>query len=106
MTRNTLGENAELRAALKSIYVAAFETKSCLAAIEERNQPPNYETEARLSKLWVEAAVELCQIDEDLAERCLLKGDYWSNPNRWTEQQIDKSRINVNGVFDDARKLL
>jgi hypothetical protein len=99
-------QSAEFRAALKSIYVAAFETKAYLAAIEERNEPQNYDTEKRLSNLWAEAAIDLRDIDQDLAARCLLKGDYWANPNRWTQQQIDESKINVNNVFEDARNLL
>ena len=99
-------DNANLKTALKSIYVAALETKMYLAAIEDRGEPQNHDTEAKLSRLWLEAALDLREIDPDLADRCLLKGDYWANPNRWTDEQVEESRINVNTVYEEARKLL
>jgi hypothetical protein len=99
-------EDTDMRAALKSVYVAAFETKAYLAAIEERGEAQNHETETKLSRLWADAAVDLRHIDQDLADRCLLKGDYWSNPNIWTQEQVDESRINVDKVYADARELL
>ncbi|MFZ1701242.1 MAG: hypothetical protein WBO10_14865 [Pyrinomonadaceae bacterium] len=97
---------AEVKSALKSIYLAAFETKSYLAAIHERNEQQNVEIEKSLSRLWADAAVELRTIDKDLSDRCLVKGRYWSNPSEWSREEIDESRINVNEVFEDARGLL
>ncbi|MDA2934585.1 hypothetical protein MYX82_09615 [Acidobacteria bacterium AH-259-D05] len=96
----------EIRTALKSIYVAALETKMYLADIRDPQEKVNRETEAKLSLLWAEAAVALREIDPDLANRCLLKADYWSDPNRWTDYQIDQSRIRVDQVYDEARRLL
>ncbi len=42
----------------------------------------------------------------DLADRCFLKGDYWANPDIWSDQEIREARIEIDRVFKEARALL
>jgi len=103
------------KAALRSLYAALNETRIYIGRLSRpsvsrirRSQDVerNEEIEARISRLWTEASVSLRDLDRDLAERCLLKGDYWANPEAWSEQDIARARIGVNRVFKDAQKLL
>jgi|SRR5882762_2833518 len=93
-------DKANYKTALKSLYVAAFETKAYLAAPAQ-----NPETELKLSRLWIDARLELQPINFDLAERCLIKADYWSNPSKWTQEQIDEARIGLDTIIEEARRL-
>jgi hypothetical protein len=95
-------DKADYKAALKSIYVAAFETKAYLASTDSRKS----DTELKLSRLWSEAAVELRPINFDLADRCLIKADYWADPSKWSQSQIDDARIGLETIISEARKLL
>ena len=103
------------KAALRSLYAALNETRiyigklsrpSVLRIGESQNVKRNEEIEARISRLWTEASVSLRDLDHDLAERCMLKGDYWANPEVWSEQDIARARIGISRVFKDAQKLL
>lgn len=103
------------KTALRSLYTAINETRIYIGRLSrssvsriERNQSVerNEEVEARISRLWTEASVSLRDLDHDLAERCMLKGDYWANPETWSRQDIDRARIGINRVFKDAQKLL
>jgi hypothetical protein len=93
---------AAYKTALKSIYVAAFETKAYLAPTRAQNP----DTELQLSRLWTDAALELQPINPNLAERCLIKAEYWADPSTWTQQQIDESRIGLDGIIGESRQLL
>ena len=93
------------RLALSKIYVASNETKFYMSRLNEGKRRSR-NTERSLAALWTEAAVDLRKIDQELAERCLLKGDYWADPKKWTDSQIKKARIGVDRVFRDARKLM
>lgn len=107
LTAQDVREKSELKVALKSLYVAALETKSYLARRDKR-EPRNYEIEKRLMLLWSDAAVELRTIDLDLAVRCSIKGDYWSDPDphTWTQEKIDESGIGIDDIYEAARNLL
>ena len=103
------------KAALRALYTALNETRIYLGIISRpsfsriegsQRAERNEETEARISRLWTEASVSLRDVDRDLAERCLLKGDYWANPEAWSKRDISRARIGLNRVFRDAQKLL
>jgi len=98
-------DKEEYKKALLTLYLAANETRIYIATLKRRKRPDR-DREARLSRLWSEAAVELREIDPDLAKRCLLKGEYWADPTRWTDQQIADARISLKELFDRARELL
>lgn len=64
------------------------------------------EAEAKLSRLWTAVAVQLRPVDRDLAARCLMKGDYWADPDAWSTSAIRRARIGLNMMFKDAQELL
>lgn len=91
--------------ALRAIYVAASETESYIAEYN-RSFESDRERERALSRLWVEAGVSLRKIDPNLAQRCITKADYWTNPESWSKTDIAKAQINLQTMKDDARALL
>ncbi|MDA2926956.1 hypothetical protein MYX78_06945 [Acidobacteria bacterium AH-259-G07] len=62
--------------------------------------------EGDLSRYWTDTTAKLRGIDEDLAQRCRLKGEYWTDPDKWDEQQLEKTRILLTQVASDADTLL
>lgn len=103
--------------ALTALYNALNETRIYLGSLERNSlsaksdllQIPsarNIDTEARLSKLWTAAAIKLRQYDLNLADRVFIKGDYWANPDRWINEEIKEANIQIEELFQDARKLL
>jgi hypothetical protein len=91
--------------ALLAIYVATNETKLYVERVR-RTGVSVRATEEQLSRLWTKAAVPIRRFDRDLADRCLLKGEYWVNPSALTVEQINLFRLGLNEVFRDARELL
>ena len=55
----------------------------------------DYEKEEKLSELWSKVAIAALPFNPDLAQRCYLKSEYWANPERWTDEQIDAAKIRI-----------
>jgi len=91
--------------ALMAIYTAANETKLYIQEVQ-RTGKPNPEKEADLSRLWTKASVPIRRFNVDLAERCLMKGQYWVDPSSWTVEKIVQFRIGIENVFKEAKELL
>lgn len=45
-------------------------------------------------------------VDSAIAERYLLKADYWSDPRGWAEQQKDEMLSQLDEVFRLGRQAL
>jgi len=91
--------------ALMAIYEATTKTKNYIASLETRQNHAK-KKERELSELWINAGVTLRTIDSDLAQRCIIKADYWSNPNQWTDEQIKNSRITLDEIIIESRDLI
>lgn len=91
--------------ALTAIYAAANETKLYLARLEETKRRVRKQEED-LARLWSKAAVPVRRFDVDLAERCLLKSQYWVSPHRWRADEVTENRIAIDAVYERARELL
>lgn len=91
--------------AVESILRAVNETKLYIAALS-RSKSRDTDREEELSRLWTETAAALHGIDDDLGRRCRLKGEYWANPEQWSEQQVRDARILLTEVASDADALL
>ena len=91
--------------ALATIYAAANETRMYIrdAQATKKREPAR---EARLVRLWTKAAVPVRHIDRQLADRCLLKADFWINPKHWTPAQVREFHIGIDEVYEYARQLL
>jgi hypothetical protein len=44
--------------------------------------------------------------DIQLAQRCRLKSEYWTNPDAWSDEDIKDARIKIDQVLESASKLL
>lgn len=97
--------SATYKRALLAVYVASSETKSYVMGLKQRKSPDR-EREAKLSRLWSEAAVELRHIDRDLADKCLLHSDFLAEAMQWSDSEIDQARNSIKDVFEQARELL
>lgn len=102
--KSNLEQNKEEKSALKSIYLALTETKFYFA--DRKNMPQDRERERQISKLWFDASIELKSIDIDLAQRCFLKGDFWTDPSNWRENDGNNINISIDEMTKLSRKLL
>ncbi len=93
------------QAAVEAILRAVNETKLYLAALA-RGVQRDMNREGALSRYWTDAAAKLHGIDDDLAQRCRLKGEYWTDPEKWDKRDLEKTRILLDQVAVDADALL
>ncbi len=98
-------EEEHLTQALNALYVALSETKLYIVS-RKRTGKADRQKEEDLSRLWVQASIPMRYIDQDLADRCMLKGDYWADPGEWNDERIEESRIEIGRVFAEARELI
>ena len=89
----TLEHSKEEKSAIKSLYTALSETKAYFA--DRKSAPSDRTRERQISKLWFEAASELKSIDKHLAERCFLKGDFWTDPDDWKQDEGKQINISI-----------
>jgi hypothetical protein len=104
------------RRAIKALYVALNETVLYFRRLDRpylaRNSKErkefvrNIQAEEALSRLWMEASVELRNIDSDLAERCFFKGQYWADRDGWSDEDVRKANIKLTKVLEDAKILM
>lgn len=102
---NNNHNNAEYEVALLAIYTATTETKNYISSLGKRKKHAK-EKERQLSELWIKAGVKLRNIDNDLAQRCIIKADYWANPDEWTMADIKNSKITLDEIIKESRELM
>ena len=95
---------AAYQEALQKIFKAANKTQIYLA--NRMTQGQNREKEECISWLWTEAGLALRTFNPELASRCLIKGQYWTSPESWTEEQVQSAGIKLEKVFSEARDLI
>jgi len=91
--------------ALLALYAALSETKAYISSLAE-GKPRDREHEHKLANMWHRASIPLRYIDPDLARRCFDKGNYWMNPESWSDARIEKNRIALDQVLESTRDLL
>jgi hypothetical protein len=91
--------------ALTAIYTVAGETKIYINDML-KNGKRIRKRENKLSLGWAKAAALVRRFNIDLAERFLLKSDYWIKPENWTRDDIERNRIGIEEVCEEARALL
>ena len=67
----------------------------------KRNRP----REEEISRLWIDAAVKVRPIDDELANRCESKGRFWADPAGFDDRDIDTATISIEAVEASLRKL-
>ncbi len=60
-------------------------------------------TEEKLSELWANVALAARPFDSDLAERCYLKGNYWADPNSWSDEEVKNAGIEIGRIDTEIR---
>jgi hypothetical protein len=91
--------------ALFALYAALNETKSYVEN-RQRGKRRNQRREFRIAHLWDAASVPLRNIDKVLASRCFAKGNYWMDPQVWTEDRIKANGITWEDMFRRTRDIL
>ena len=102
---NNNHNNVEYEVALLAIYTATTETKNYISSLGKRKKHAK-EKERQLSELWIKAGGKLRNIDNDLAQRCIIKADYWANPDEWTMADIKNSKITLDEIIKESRELM
>lgn len=92
--------NAE---AIDALHEAICETTIYIS--NSRSNGRVRETEENLARLWHTASRKLDRVNSELAQRCLLKGQYWADPEVWTNEAVQKARIELDRVQDDICSL-
>jgi hypothetical protein len=72
----------------------------------EHGQLPNRDKEAMLVRYWSAAAISLRHFDENLANRCDTKAEYWVNPDNYNDVDIENLEIGLDSVRQAYRKML
>jgi hypothetical protein len=116
LLRKEQKERQELeRRAIRGLYVALNETLTYFRRIEhpefagpdnKAEFERNIRTEDGLSRLWMEAAVELRDVNADLSQRCFMKGVYWTDRDNWDDEKVREANIKLEELLKDARALL
>lgn len=109
-------QNERERRALKALYAALMETSMYFRRLdsphlaktkrEQKEFQRDIAKEEALARLWTEASVELRDVDQDLAERCFFKAQYWTNRDAWTSEDVHNANIALQKVTRDAQDLL
>jgi hypothetical protein len=84
---------------------ALFETRMYLRD-RENGAAPDQSREDGIVRMWSGAAVELRDLDENLAALCQHKAEYWIQPDEWSAQSIQDRGIGIDQLFDRFREVL
>ena len=63
-------------------------------------------SEGKLVSLWTSAAVHIRHTDIDLAERLLMKANYWTNPEHWSAEEVSENGIEIETISKEGERLL
>jgi hypothetical protein len=78
-------------------------------ADQRRTEQRDYDRETALAEGWRAVGIQLLNLEHpptDLAERYLLKSQYWSSPDGWTDERIAASKIGLEEIANESRSLL
>jgi len=103
--RDATQSREQIDLALSALISATNETKIYIQRVQ-RTGSTNRETEEKLSRLWSAASIPIRHFDQDLAERCYIKSEYWLNPENYSATDIAKFRIGIEKINKEAKKLL
>lgn len=98
-------EKRKYLSAIRAIHKTATETNSYLTDIREGKQA-NKEKERELSMLWYGAMEAIQPINPDLAEKCLIKGQCWSDPRLFNSKKYEGVPLSIDYIFSETRKIL
>lgn len=65
-----------------------------------------YKSDQELSDLWMDAAKAVRELDDDLYLRLLAKAEYWSNPQDWSDEDVQSARITLEEIKKGSKELI
>jgi len=89
--------------AIDALHNALCETQIYVSELRSGNGNKN--TQHELARHWHKASAALDGIDDELSHLCMLKGQYWTEPNVWDDERIVKAGIELNKITEDIRQL-
>jgi hypothetical protein len=98
--------SAHAEKTILAVIDAATATEKYEAFRDANSGKRDCEREADVSGRWRQAAVYVRGYDPALAERLVVKGEYWLNPDNWTALEISDARIGLRTVTTEADRLL
>ena len=98
--------DAQVTAALTSLMDAALETKHYLALTRHSPHAKDMGREHDLAKLWAKAGIDMSYIDSEIASRYLMKADFWSDTQGWTDAEKDDRLIQLDEVLRLGQEVL
>lgn len=90
---------------IRKVWEAVDKTKMFLASVR-RGDASDKEPNPELVRLWSDASLAIAVLDEDFASRLREKAEYWSDPEFWTHEQVQRARIAIDEIAAEARSLL
>ncbi|MEW8073680.1 MAG: hypothetical protein AB2826_25000, partial [Candidatus Thiodiazotropha sp.] len=84
-------------AALQAVSAALSETQLYYKQLES-DEGKSPDTEAELVRLWRSAAIPMRHVDQEFAEICQYKSQYWLEPSSWSREKVYEFRIELNSV--------
>lgn len=91
--------------ALRAISTALEETFIYYRDLK-KGVTKNLDREAMLAKYWSVAAIPIRHFDEQLALTCDHKAEYWLDPEKYDEKEVEDIDISLNSVRDAYRAQL
>ncbi len=105
---NRAGEKRKLESieALRAVILAARDTTVYVRKINDTGMQDHHE-EARLALMWTELGFRLSDLGlSKLAKRCDIKGRYWSNPDQFDTDFLNKADISLVKMEKLARQMV
>lgn len=93
----------KMHEAIDALHTALCETQIYVSEMNNGNF--NREKQHELARYWHKASSALYGINDDLADRCMLKGEYWTNPDAWDNDRIHEAGIAISKITDDIKQL-
>ena len=91
--------------ALRAVLSAVRETESYMRRLKTKGR--DHAIEDRLSALWTELSYKLSDIGlEKLAKKCYMKGKYWANREKYSDDYFDKYGISLELIEHIVKKHL
>jgi hypothetical protein len=91
--------------AIRAINQAAITTNSYLRDIREGGEPDKAK-ERTLSELWFKATEAIQPVNPELADKCMIKGQCWSDPRLFNSKEYENISLSIECMFSETRKIL
>jgi hypothetical protein len=100
-----LEKKERYKGALKAVLTAVHETNLYLSGMKSKRRH-NLKQESRLAGLWTDAAVSLLDFDKELALKCEITSNNWSDPREWSYREINQAKHALKDIEYKVRQLM